>query len=117
MRIYRIEIANFRGIQKAVADFDQRAILIGPNNCGKSTIVEALALTLGRDRMVRVLTEHDFYNSDPIATSRISIVVTLGDFNRNDPASNPIWFGHGRAIPKWMNKTTASLLPEKKEDD
>lgn len=117
MRIYRIEIENFRGIQKAVADFDQRIILIGPNNCGKSTIVEALALTLGRDRMVRTLTEHDFHNSNPIATSRIRIVVTLGDFNRNDPSANPNWFGHGRAIPKWWHKKIDILLPEKKEEE
>jgi putative ATP-dependent endonuclease of OLD family len=113
MKIYQVEISNFRGIANAKVSFDERTILIGPNNCGKSTIVEALALTLGRDRMVRQLTEHDFHKSDPGPQSRIKIVVTLGDFPKGIPDQNPNWFGAGRAIPKWFHAETQDLKPEK----
>jgi hypothetical protein len=40
-------------------------MLRGGNNSGKSTVVEALTLLFGRDRLIRDLTEHDFYGSDP----------------------------------------------------
>ena len=40
-------------------------MLIGPNGAGKSTVLEALALLFGRDKLVRTLTELDFYGSSP----------------------------------------------------
>lgn len=43
----------------------RHAVLVGPNNSGKTTIVEALALLFGRNRLVRRLTEHDFHGSAP----------------------------------------------------
>lgn len=117
MRILRVDIAGFRGIKKAIVDFERNTVLIGPNNCGKSTIVEALALTLGRDRMVRNLTEHDFFGSNPTVTSRIRIVVTIGDFEGNDPARNSIWFRDGRAVHKWINNETMTISPEKQSEN
>ena len=48
-----------------------------PDGSGKSTIIDALSLVFGRTRLVRELTEHDFYGSCPEATSRIRIVATL----------------------------------------
>lgn len=47
-------------------EFDElQTMLIGPNGAGKSTILEALALLFGRDKLVRTLTEHDFYGNNP----------------------------------------------------
>ena len=57
MYIDSIEIKNFRGIKKGKIRFGKHSVIIGPNNCGKTTIIEALALLLGRDQMVRHLTE------------------------------------------------------------
>lgn len=48
-----------------MVDFTDHSVPIGPGNCGKTTIVEALALLFGRDRLVRNLTEHDFYGENP----------------------------------------------------
>ncbi len=43
MAIDRIEIENLRGIkQGAVEGFSPLSILVGPNNCGKSTVLEAV---------------------------------------------------------------------------
>jgi len=44
MEIANIHIRNFRGIISGSIDFAKHSVLIGPNNCGKTTIIEALAL-------------------------------------------------------------------------
>ena len=92
MRIHAIEIEGFRGIKSGKVRFGDFTVLIGPNNSGKTTIIEALALLFGRDRLVRSLTEHDFYGSCPRATDRIKVVATIADFAPNDPARHPDWF-------------------------
>lgn len=64
MRVAKLNIKNFRGVSSAEIYFSDHVVLIGDNNTGKSTIFEALDLTLGPDRVNRkpVVDEHDFYN-------------------------------------------------------
>ena len=64
MRIARLCIDNFRGIRYARLFFPKHGVLIADNNTGKSTVLEALDLTRGPDRLNRVppIIEHDFYN-------------------------------------------------------
>lgn len=109
MRIHQLKIQGFRGVQSAVISFGKHTVLIGPNNNGKTTIVEALALLLGRDRLVRRLTEHDFHQSSPTATARMLLIATVTDFQQNDPAHNPSWFSIGRGVEKWLNPNTGVL--------
>ena len=63
MRVARIEIENFRGIKQARLLFPKHGVLIGDNNTGKTTILEALDLVLGPDRLNRQpsIDEHDFF--------------------------------------------------------
>ena len=65
MRVSRLTLENFRGIKSAELDFDGHTLLVGGNNVGKSTICEALELTLSPDRQGRfpVVEEFDFYNA------------------------------------------------------
>ncbi len=104
MKILRLRIQGFRGIQSAQIDFDDHAVLIGPNGCGKSTIIDALALVLGRTRMVRHLTEHDFIGSDPGPATRTRIIATLSGFSSETPDDHDDWFQSGRSVPKWMDE-------------
>ncbi len=53
MQVDRIEIHNFRGIKEATLDLVQRAVLLGDNNTEKTTVLEALDLALGPDRLNR----------------------------------------------------------------
>jgi putative ATP-dependent endonuclease of OLD family len=64
MRISRIKIENFRGIKTGELFFPQYTALVGDNNCGKSTVLEAIDLCLGPERLGRhpVIDEHDFYS-------------------------------------------------------
>jgi len=102
MHIARLRISGFRGIRQADIRLVKNSILVGPNGCGKSTIIDAISLALGRTRMVRSLTEHDFTWSDPTAITRIKIIVTIAGFASDDSDEHDQWFQSGRAVPKWL---------------
>jgi len=63
VRVARIIIKNFRGIKQATLFLPKHGVLIGDNNVGKTSILEALDLALGPDRLNRqpVIDEHDFF--------------------------------------------------------
>ncbi|WP_207544040.1 AAA family ATPase [Sinorhizobium alkalisoli] len=63
MEMVRLKISGFRGVRSADIALGRHAVLVGPNNSGKTTVIEALALLFGRDRLVRRLTEHDFHGA------------------------------------------------------
>jgi putative ATP-dependent endonuclease of the OLD family len=111
MQIADLRIENFRGIRTGHVRFGQHTVFVGPNNCGKTTIIEALALLFGRDRMVRPLTEHDFFGSDPQPADRIRLIATIIGFEGNDPADHAGWFRDDRGIPKWWNPAAGIVSP------
>jgi putative ATP-dependent endonuclease of OLD family len=63
MHLAKIKVDNFRGISSADVTLDGNTVLLGDNNSGKSTLLEAVELALGADRLYRrpVIDEHDFY--------------------------------------------------------
>src|SRR6266567_2669305 len=63
MRIARLRIANFRAIKKAELFPSKHNVFLGPNNTGKTAILEALYLLLNPDLSMRsrVIDENDFY--------------------------------------------------------
>ena len=65
MRILQVSIENFRGIGQATIQFPSHALILGPNNACKSTILEAINLALGPDRILGAdpVDEHDFFKS------------------------------------------------------
>ncbi|MDP9955039.1 putative ATP-dependent endonuclease of OLD family [Epilithonimonas hungarica] len=85
MRLASVEIFNFRGISYSKIIFNGHNVLIGDNNAGKSTVLEAIDLVLGPDRLNRVpsIDEHDFYNGiylpTPENNNEIQIEVILTD--------------------------------------
>jgi len=89
MKISKIRIAKFRGIKFSSILLPDHGVLIGDNNTGKSTVFEALDLTLGPDRLNRrtPINEHDFFkreyfNSDVDKSNpEIRIEVTVTDLD------------------------------------
>lgn len=113
MRVATLKIENFRGVRDGFVRFGKHPVFVGDNNTGKTTLIEALTLLLGRDRLVRELTEHDFYGSCPQAADRIKLVATITDFPNDDPEQSSQWFREGRAVVKWLDETTGAVHPLK----
>jgi len=63
MHIAQLTINHFRGIQSAALRLPKHGVLIGDNNTGKTTLLEAIDLVLGPDRLYRKppIDEHDFF--------------------------------------------------------
>lgn len=111
MEIASLKIENFRGVQNGIIRFSPHTVLVGANNCGKTSVIEALALLFGRDRMIRQLTEHDFHGSNPQPADRIRLTATIIGFHEDDPAQHPDWFRDDRGIVKWWNAATGTVHP------
>ncbi|MFB9902897.1 ATP-dependent nuclease [Allokutzneria oryzae] len=65
MKVARISVENFRRVRAGTVALAAQSLLVGSNGVGKSTICEALDLTLGPERMFRrpVIDEYDFYGA------------------------------------------------------
>src|SRR4051812_40861093 len=99
MKVYAVSIVNFRGIREAKLVLPDHAVLSGDNKTGKSSVLEALDLVLGRDRLYRrpPVDEHDFYNGAylaekppegqvPMEPPRIAIEVTITSLSAEQQA-------------------------------
>lgn len=116
MWLAALSIQNFRGIRNGHLKFEQHNVFVGANNCGKTTVVEALALLFGRDRLVKNLTEHDFFGGSPAPADRVRLTASIVGFDGEDPGKYPEWFNPDRAVPKWMDPASGNLLPEPKDE-
>lgn len=81
MRACRLIIRNFRGIKAAALLLPKHGVLIGDNNTGKTTILEALDLVLGPDRLNRQppIDEHDFFRGEYAVKPAIAQLGGLSD--------------------------------------
>lgn len=77
VKISHLSIENFRGIKKATLLLPDHVALIGDNNTGKSTVLEALDLVMGPDRLSRQspIDEHDFYGGAYLASAETAAPV------------------------------------------
>ncbi len=104
MKLSRLKIHNFRGISRATLILPDHVILIGDNNAGKSTVLEAIDLVLGPDRLSRrsPINEHDFY---------------IGRYLPCDHASEPM--SSGQSPPGTVDAATQQTVAQdiSSEDD
>ena len=82
MRLAEIRIENFRGVHSLHLPLDRLTVLVGENNTGKSTVLEAIRLVLMRgfgSRRNRQFSEYDFHLKDAHATPQTAqpIQITL----------------------------------------
>jgi putative ATP-dependent endonuclease of OLD family len=109
VRIAQLSIKKFRGISEGKLSLPGHAVLIGDNNSGKSSVIEAIDLALGPDRINRVaaIDEHDFYagryldgEGNPVP---IEIEVTIVDLN-------PEQVRHFKGNLEFWDETAADLV-------
>ena len=112
MKLARLQISNFRGTRNATLLFPDHVVLIGDNNTGKSTVLEAIDLVLGPNRLSHrsPINEHDFYagrylppdDASENAEYRIYIEATITDLSDEQRA-------HFIDYIEWWNIETKSF--------
>jgi len=77
MRIRQVTITRFRGIEHLRFEPGPRTVILGPNNAGKSTVLEALDLLLhhGIGGQRPGPQEADYFRRDPLAGFEIEAVL------------------------------------------
>ena len=76
MRIYQVDVKNFRGIKKASFKFDGPLVcLIGPGDTTKSTILDAIEYALSPNWFIPI-DDSDFTDCD--SSNNIEITTTVG---------------------------------------
>lgn len=111
MKICELRIEHFRGISEATLFFPDHVVLVGDNNVGKSTILEAIDLVLGPDRLRRTppIDEHDFYLGDYAPSEedeepkRIKVEATVAGLNEEQER-------RFRDYLEWWDDETRRLL-------
>lgn len=105
MQVRFLKIERFRGIREFEFAPGPKTVILGPNNAGKSTILEAMDLLLhsGFGRPRPQPTEIDYYNRDPATGFQIEAVI--GDLSEDLLAEVP------RYLEGW-NHETEEVTPE-----
>lgn len=71
-----VRISGFRGIRNFQMSLPRVAVLIGPNNCGKTSVLKALQLALGD--YGRYLSDEDFnIGSDDVRSEKITVDIRI----------------------------------------
>ena len=79
MHITRIEIENFRSIRHVAIDLGDTTVFVGPNNAGKTAILEALRIALTRrwGQHGTGFSEYDIHMADEAADPKTSPGVSI----------------------------------------
>lgn len=114
LSIARATFQDFRGLSRAELLLDRQSVLIGGNNCGKTALIEGLALALGRDSTIPRINDYDFFEGffaveDPL-TRQFHIRVVLTGFTPNEVSAHPEWFNLKNGTPpRWWDSSTNEL--------
>lgn len=90
MFLKEIQLKNFRGIEQLTVPLDDICVLIGENNSGKSTVLDALRICLTRSltRRGSVFEEYDYHlnahGAEPSKASPIEITLTFSERTENE---------------------------------
>ena len=107
--IYQVKINNYRGISSSVLNLANHTVLVGDNNTGKSTVLEAIDLVLGPERLFRkpIIDEHDFFAGQYLDTEgnpiHINIEIIVGDLSTDQLSNFQDYY-------EWWNTKDGNLL-------
>ena len=109
MNLVNIKISNFRGIKQCELYLQNQVVLAGDNNTGKSTILEAIDLVLGPERLSRrsAIDEHDFYAGEYLDADGNLIDIVIEVILVGLSVEQQV---HFRNNLEWWDMTSQSLL-------
>ena len=90
MFLQKIQIRNFRGIRDLTLILDDFCVLIGENNSGKSSVLDALKLCLTRPLTGKgtIFEEYDYHledaSADPTKAQPIEITLTFAEQEKSE---------------------------------
>jgi putative ATP-dependent endonuclease of the OLD family len=90
MLLKYIKVENFRGFEKLELELDETTVLIGENNCGKTSLLEAVRLCLSRSvgRKVAPFEDHDYHlptvSSRPGDAGALKIALRFAETSNGD---------------------------------
>lgn len=107
MFLERIDIKNFRGIKELSLELDDLCVLVGENNSGKSSVLDALRLCMTRPltRRASVFEEYDYHLDDASAEP-----------SREKPVEITLRFAE-REMDEWPDEVSQTLRPAEQVDD
>ena len=86
MRLVKFEIKNYKGIEHSSLLWDEILVLIGDNNCGKSSVLQALALFLSGSAVRDELLFRNKCTDEPNAIELVGEFTTLTDKEKENKA-------------------------------
>lgn len=90
MILQKFSIENFRGITKLEIELDRTTVLIGENNTGKSSVLEALhtCMNRGLSRRATPFSEYDFHlakaDADPADAPPLALTLTFEESKKDE---------------------------------
>lgn len=81
MYLRRLQIENYRGIREGTLTLEETTVLFGENDCGRSSIIEALALVLGSrgERFEERLQPYHFYRDAKGELGPLRVRLRIGE--------------------------------------
>ena len=114
IRIVEVRVRNFRSLRSIDLSLDRLTLLIGPNNSGKTSFLEALFAAMGAGR--RVLSSDDIYikpnESSPPYNRSILIDVLIRPINEDGNFSDT--FPEGSS---WLNLWRNGIAQDDNDND
>ena len=86
MKLVRFKVRNYKGIEHAELLWDDILVLIGDNNCGKSSVLQALALFLSGSAVRDDLLFRNKCTDEPNAIELIGEFTALSDKEKENKA-------------------------------
>lgn len=117
MKIARAIIKNFRGIHEGTLFFGDKVVLVGDNNTGKSTVLNAIDLVLGAERLQRfpVVNEHDFYGGQYLNAEGNEVEIFIELVITDLSTEQQIYFG--AHLEWWDAQALSFIIPSPENTD
>lgn len=99
LRIHACTVKNYRGLREARLEFDSLTVLIGENDCGRSSLLNALEACLGcrSHNGTIALTARDFHREGPGHPLETPISIEIEIREDEPPGRDAPWQGLRRA--------------------